>query len=168
MGHLDGVTTDQLQQALDEAAGKKPTQRLMVAIAYKNGVSQTELAEWYDVQRRTIYSWLTRLDDGPLDEAISDDHRSGRPRKLSESQRTQLRETLHQPPADAGYDSPAWTPALVQHHLEETFGVEYSRPSCRRLMKEAGLRYRQPRSTDSRPEAASGDWYRGKKRWLPS
>jgi len=27
-----------------------------------NGVTQTELAEWYDVQRRTIYSWFKRRD----------------------------------------------------------------------------------------------------------
>jgi transposase len=53
---------------------KKPTQRLLAAIAYKNGVSQTELAKWYDVQRRTIYSWLKRLDtDEPLEQAVSND-----------------------------------------------------------------------------------------------
>jgi transposase len=50
-------------------------------------VTQTELAEWYDVQRRTIYSWLKRLDtDESLEQAVSDAKRTGRKRKLSESQ----------------------------------------------------------------------------------
>jgi transposase len=54
--------------------GKKPTQRLLAAIAYKNGILQTELAEWYDVQRRTIYNWLKRLDiDESLEQAVPDD-----------------------------------------------------------------------------------------------
>lgn len=47
MDHLDEISVEDLQRALDKVDGKKPTQRLMVAIAYKNGVSQTELAEWY-------------------------------------------------------------------------------------------------------------------------
>ncbi|SEP14334.1 Helix-turn-helix domain-containing protein [Halorientalis persicus] len=62
MNHLDEIVVEELQDALDNVDGKKPTQRLLAAIAYKNGVSQTELAEWYDVQRRTIYNWLKRLD----------------------------------------------------------------------------------------------------------
>ena len=58
MSHLDEITVEELQDALDNVDGKNPIQRLLAAIAYKNGVTQTELAEWYDVQRRTIYSWL--------------------------------------------------------------------------------------------------------------
>ncbi|GAA0249672.1 hypothetical protein GCM10009000_077400 [Halobacterium noricense] len=154
MDHLDKISVRDLQQALDEVEGKKPTQRLMAAIAYKNGVSQTELAEWYGIQRRTIYSWLKRLEQEPLEQAVRDDHRSGRPRKLSDDQQTQFEETLQNPPTKTGYDAPAWTPALVQRYLDETFGVDYSRPSCRRLMKEAGLSFQKPRRTaaESDPE----------------
>ena len=61
MNHLDEISVEELQDALDNVDGNKPTQRLLAAIAYKNGVTQTELAEWYDVQRRTIYSGLKRL-----------------------------------------------------------------------------------------------------------
>ncbi|MFC6723546.1 helix-turn-helix domain-containing protein, partial [Halobium palmae] len=58
MDHLDEISVEELQRALNEVEGNKPTQRLTAAIAYKNGVTQTELSEWYGVQRRTIYSWL--------------------------------------------------------------------------------------------------------------
>jgi transposase len=144
--HLDELSVEELQDALDNVDGKKPTQRLLAAIAYKNGVAQTELAEWYDVQRRTIYSWLTRLDtDESLEQAVSDDERTGRKRKLSEQQQEEFEETVHDPPSEVGIDAPAWTPALVQEYLEETYGVEYSIPSCRRLLKEAGLSYQKPR-----------------------
>ncbi|SEP16932.1 Helix-turn-helix domain-containing protein [Halogranum amylolyticum] len=83
MDHLDVISVEELQRALDEVEGKKPTQRLTAAIADKNGVRQTELAEWYGVQRRTIYSWLKRLETEPLEQAVQDDYRSGRPRKLT-------------------------------------------------------------------------------------
>jgi transposase len=146
MDHLDEISVEELQDALDNVDEKKPTQRLLAAIAYKNGVTQTELAEWYDVQRRTIYSWLKRLDtDESLEQAVSDDKRTGRKRKLSESHQREFEATVHEPPEAVGLHAPAWTPALAQEYLEETYGVEYSIPSCRRLLKEAGLSYQKPR-----------------------
>ena len=85
MDHLDEISVEELHDALDNVEGKKPTQRLLAAIAYKHGVTQTELAEWHGTGRRTIHSWLKRLDtDEPLEQAVTDAHRSGRKRKLSE------------------------------------------------------------------------------------
>jgi chromosome segregation and condensation protein ScpB len=45
VNHLNRISVEELQDALDNVDGKKPTQRLLAAIAYKNGVTQTELAE---------------------------------------------------------------------------------------------------------------------------
>jgi transposase len=82
--HLNEISVEELQDALDNVEGKKPTERLLAAIAYKNGITQTELSEWYDVQRRTIYSWLKRPDtDESLEQAVTDAYRSGRNRKIS-------------------------------------------------------------------------------------
>ena len=150
MDHLDEISVEELQDALDNVEEKKPTQRLLAAIAYKNGVTQTELAEWYDVQRRTIYSWLKRLDtDESLERAVTDAHRSGRKRKLSGEEQQEFEETVHESPAKVGIDAPA----LAQEYLEETYGVEYSIPSCRRLLKEAGLSYQKPRRSAAEANA---------------
>lgn len=144
MEHLTEVTVDDLQSALESVTEKKPTQRLIVAIAYKNGITQSELAAWFDVERKTIYNWLTRLETRDLDSAVRDEHRAGRPRKLSDEQLAQLETTLRDPPTEAGVDAPAWTTDLLQAFVRDRFDVEYSRPSCRRLMKEAGLSCRNP------------------------
>ncbi|SDY64482.1 IS630 family transposase [Halopenitus persicus] len=148
MDHLDEISVEELQEALDNVDGKKPTERLLAAIAYKNGVTQTDLAEWHDTGRRTIYSWLNRLDtDESLEQAVTDAKRTGRKRKLSQAQQEEFERTVHEPPEEVGIDAPAWTPALVQEYLEDTYGVQYSYPSCRRLLKEAGLTYQKPRRT---------------------
>jgi len=171
--HLDEITVEELQDALDNVDGKKPTQRLLAAIAYQNGVTQTELAEWYGVQRRTIYSWLKRLDtDESLERAVSDDKRTGRKRKLSETQQKEFEETVHEPPEEVGVGAPAWTPALVQDFLEETYGVEYSIPSCRRLLKEAGLSYQKPRrkaaeADEDEQEQFHDEFKKSGGRWTP-
>lgn len=140
MEHLEDISVEELQRALDEVEGKKPTQRLLAAIAYKSGVSQTELARWYDVERKTIYNWLQRLDSESLEDAVTDAHRPGRPRKLSDERLRQLEEVLSESPAEYGYDAPAWTPALVRTYIEDAFDVKYSLPSCRRLLDEEGTR----------------------------
>jgi transposase len=168
MDHLDEITVEELQDALDAVEGKRPAQRLLAAIAYKNGITQTELAEWHGVQRRTIYSWLDRLDTGEsLEQAVTDGSRSGRNRKLSEKQQEIFEATVHDPPGAVGIDAPTWTPALAQKHLEEAYGVEYSLPSCRRLLKEAGLSYRRPPRTDDETDQdrEETDGLRG--RWMP-
>ncbi|PGF17155.1 IS630 family transposase [Natrinema sp. CBA1119] len=161
MDHLDEISVEELQEALNNVEGNKPTQRLLAAIAYKNGVTQTELAEWHNIGRRTIYSWLKRLDtDESLEQAVTDTHRSGRKRKLSEEEQIKFKETVHEPPENVGVDAPAWTPALVQQYLDETYNVEYSLPSCRRLLKEAGLSYQKPRRTAAGSEADEQETFR--------
>jgi transposase len=151
--HLNEISLDELHDALEKVETKRPTQRLLAAIAYKDGVPQTQLAEWNDTGRRTIYSWLMRFDtDEPLIEAVTDNHRSGRNRKLSEEELDEFRQTVRQQPEEVGYDEPAWTTKLVRHHLKETYGVEYSIPSCRRLLKEAGLSYQKPRPANVKAE----------------
>jgi transposase len=91
-----------------------------------------------------------RLDtDEPLAQAVTDDKRTGRNRKLSDSELQEFQETAQEPPDKTGIDAPAWTPSLVQEHLEKTYGVEYSIPSCRRLLKEAGLSYQESRDEAS-------------------
>ena len=41
MDHLDEISVEELQRALNSVEGNKPAQRLTAAIAYKNGVTQT-------------------------------------------------------------------------------------------------------------------------------
>lgn len=149
MDHLNDISMADLQEALDAVDQKKPTLRLVAAIAYKNGVSQSDIAAWFGVERKTIYNWLTRFEGRDPKGAALDKHRPGRPRKLTASQLDTLLTTLHNPPVEAGYNADAWTTSLVEQLLRDMFDVEYSRSSCRRLMKEAGLTPRYGGAADA-------------------
>lgn len=163
MAHLEDTPRAQLQDALERVEGAKPAQRLVAGIAYKSGVTQSELADWFGVERKTIYNWLTRLENGDLREAATDEARPGRSRKLAGEDLAEFRALLRKSPEALGFDAPGWTPTLVQRMLKSEFEVGYSIPSCRRLMKEAGLRYVPaglgPRSVDTggRGEGPAGD-----------
>lgn len=137
MSELEDVSTDELRTALDSVSEKTPALRLIAAIAYKNGVTQTELAEWFGVERKTIYNWLQRIEAGDtLVDAVTDESRPGRPRKLSLDDQRQLAADLENSPTALGYDESEWTPELLQEHVEAEFEETYSLPSCRRLLRE--------------------------------
>lgn len=154
MARLEDVPVDALEAALDEATGKTETERLLVAIIYKRGPSVPMIAEWLDVREQTIYRWFDRLETEPIDEAVRDRQRPGRPPKLADARREEFREIVRRPPTEAGYDQPAWTTGLARRVLNERFDVEYSRRHVRRLLKDAGLS-RQPSPPQSAP--ADGD-----------
>jgi transposase len=160
MAKLDHLSVEQLHDALEEVEDKRAIQRILAAISYNDGVTQQTLADRHGVSRRTIYSWMDRfsaesLDPTTIARAATDEDCPGRPRRLSNEHLNEVEQQLHEPPTEAGIDAPAWTPALLQQHLRDTFDVEYSRPSCRRLLNEAGLTYQKPRRTavEAEPEA---------------
>lgn len=125
-----------LRNALEEVDAKKPTLRLVAAIAHENGVTQTELADWFGVERKTIHNWLSRFDGTSPENSARDAGRPGRPSKLAPKQRRRLNEALDADPGTFGYGGSEWTPRLVADHVREAFGVTYSISSCRRLLRE--------------------------------
>jgi transposase len=136
MNKLDEVDAEALRRTLDEATDAKAAKRLMVGLAYKQGVRVETLAEWYGIPRSTVYSWLDRFEERPIDEAIEDEHRPGRPPKLAPGQRADLERTLRRAPGAFGFEGSSWTPALLQEYVEQRFGVEYSLGHARRLLRE--------------------------------
>lgn len=151
MGRLDDVSLEELLDLKDQTEGEIPRERVLAAIGRKQGDTLEELAERHGVVEKTIRNWLDRFDQLPLAEAPYDDHRSGRPPKLSESQQSQLFEEFQQSPTDLGYDRQAWTTALAAHHIRTEYGVTYTDRHVRDLLTDAGLSWRtaRPRHDDA-------------------
>jgi len=145
MTRLEDVSIEDLEAALDEAETKQETERLMVAILYKRGPSVPMIAEWYDMRPGTVYNWFDRLEERPIQDALTDDHRSGRPPKLDDVAFETFESAVNQPPTESGYEQPAWSTDLAQQFLREEFDVEYSQRHVQRLLKRAGLSHQTPR-----------------------
>ncbi len=155
MARLEQVSADELREYLDEVTEKRPTLRLVVGINYKEGVSQSALADWYAISRTTVHNWLSRLErltDEPFEEVIFDAERPGRPPKLTSVQWDELLSILDDSPNKIGIEAPHWSPRLVQILIEEEFDIEYSRRHVRELLHDAGFSWKT-----ARPEYSSGD-----------
>lgn len=138
MDRLDHIEIHELHELLGEVDGKQSTQRVLAAIGRKQGAKLDKQAERHDVAEKTVRNRLDRFGERALSDAPYGDERSGRPTKLSESERQDLYEHLHESPTEFGYDREVWFPGLVQKHIEETFSVECSLRHVYRLMGEAG------------------------------
>lgn len=154
MAKLENVTLDELHEALDQVEEKKATQRLMLAILYKQGPSVPMIATWFDLRARLLYRWFSEMEEEPLMEAIYDDPPPGRPPKLTDEHREQFEEVLQESPANVGIDASAWTPKIVRQYLFDEFDAEYTLRHVRRLLKDAGLSWQTPRP---QPPAAGDD-----------
>jgi transposase len=138
MPDLADVDPADLRAALDRVETATAATRLVVALAYLDGVPVDTVVERYGVPRSTAYAWLERFEERPPLAAATDDERTGRPPALDADQRATLDSALEAPPADAGVDAPEWTPAAVRTYVEREFGVEYSLGHVRRLLRERG------------------------------
>jgi transposase len=155
MDYLENIIVGELQEILAEVDEKKPVQRVLAGIAYKDGVEQQTIAERHDVHPNTVRNWLIRLerlDSEPFEEVVYDDPRPGQSRELDEAEHDRFIEVLHDSPEEVGLDTRAWTVPLAQQYLEDEFNIEYCRRHVRRLMSEAGLSWKT-----ARPEYAEAD-----------
>ena len=109
----------------------------MIALAYADGVRVDTLSERYGIPKTTVYSWLDRFEQEPIDEAIEDESQPGRPPKLSASQREQLFADLSKTPTDLGYKTTEWAPELVKIHIKQVYETNYSLGHIRRLLRKS-------------------------------
>ena len=131
MNKLDDVDPGALREVLAETTDAKAAKRLVVALDYLDGVPVDELQDRYGIPRSTIYYWLSRFEDRPVSEAITDEDRPGRPTQLD---RSVLDEVVSASPTDYGIDREEWSPATLRTVLEREFDVSYSEGHVRRLL----------------------------------
>ncbi|CAD7775823.1 Homeodomain-like domain protein [Candidatus Methanoperedenaceae archaeon GB37] len=118
-------------------------QRLYFIRRLCRGMSVEEVAGLVGVTKATGYAWLKRWNSNGY-EGLIPDFGGGRPSKLTEEQKEELREMLK--------EKDSWTTKEVQELIEAEleFGVIYSSWQVRRILKSFGMRYARPYQKDYR------------------
>jgi len=132
-------------------------------------MSQAQIAQHLGVSEATISKWKKALEQsGPA--ALQARKASGRPPKLSKTQKQQLVQKLEQGAMAVGFPTEQWTQARVKKVIEQEFGVHYHRDYISRLLKSLGWSVQKldPRAIERDEELIqawlSQDWPRIKKR----
>tara|TARA_B100000700_G_scaffold13149_1_gene13248 strand:- start:169 stop:1272 length:1104 start_codon:yes stop_codon:yes gene_type:complete len=68
--------------------------RIKVLIAYLRNISISEIAQCFEISKKTIKRWVKKFESGDEPDALLDEIRSGRPPKLNEEELSQLRNMI--------------------------------------------------------------------------
>ena len=110
------------------------------------------------VHVRTLREWLARYREGGY-EGLRHKPVSGRPSRLTEVQKEELKRIVKESPERLGYETGIWTAYLVREVIAKRFGVKYSLNNVQWLLKRLGCSFKMPekkRTAQTRPGGGSG------------
>lgn len=117
--------------------------RLRAVHAVEDGIPISEVAKSYQAHRSTIYRWWNRYCES-LEDGIARKKGSGRPRSFAELNGSKFIELILSSALSFGYESDLWTCRRIQEAIKIEFGLNISKCTVWRRLKEAGLTYQKP------------------------
>jgi len=110
----------------------------------EDGESPEDVAAALDINRRTIYRWLSAYHYGGID-ALRRKEVPGRPGKLSGKQLEKLARILRtKNPLQLKFEYALWTISMIRRLIRDQFGVALSEVSVGRLLKRLGFSPQRP------------------------
>jgi len=108
------------------------------------GETVAKVAEMMNLSEQSIRNYVKALILKGLDSLVYK-RPSGRPPKLTKTQRKELAELIDAGPEKAGYDCGCWDTPLIQDLIQNRFGVEYTPHYIAQLLKTMGFSYQRAR-----------------------
>jgi len=137
--HLPAEELDKMIKGLEKDT--RVLKRLYFIRYLYRGMSVEKAADLVGVTKATGYTWLKGWNSNGY-EGLKPNYGGGRPSKLTEEQKEELREMLK--------EKDSWTTKEVQELIEAEFGVSYSSWQVKRILKSFGMRYAKPYQKDYR------------------
>ncbi len=109
-----------------------------------DGKTFAEVAELLGLSEQTIRNYVNSFILKRLD-SLKRKRPSGRPAKLTKTQRKELGKIIDAGPEEAGYDSGVWDTILIQDLINENYGVSYNVHYIAELLKNMGFSYQRGR-----------------------
>jgi transposase len=134
-----------LRRQMRRAVGRV-AERIHYVILFARGQSAAEIAAIYEVDERTVLSWLERYRSAGTT-GLDDLPRSGRPRLANGAARAEATRCLDGTPGEVGAERTTWTRRLLQRHLGERLGCWLSRASMTRLIVALSFVWTRPKLT---------------------
>jgi transposase len=125
--------------------------RLYAVYQIALGRKAEELQSIYNTSHKAICNWVHRY-NAEGEEGLKDRPRSGRPSRLSQEAKIQLKRVILSSPQEQGFSSGTWTWALVSEYILRAFCVDYKKAQIYNILHAIGLRFQKGKGFF--PEAA--------------
>ncbi len=104
----------------------------------------TEISDRHSISRFEIYKLVNRVNQKGIS-GIKDGIHSGRKRKLTSEQETELKIAVLKSPKEKKYSQARWDGPLVSKYVKDEYDVEISIRQAQRILKRMGLTLQRPR-----------------------
>lgn len=141
-----------------EATDWREGRRLRAWELNKEGWAQQRIADALGVSKGAVSQWMKRVREGGV-QALKRRPAPGATPRLSEQERTQVRELLERGAEAHGFRGEVWTCERVAVVIRGEFGVSYHPAHVSRLLRALGLSLQKPsRRANQRDEDAIERW----------
>lgn len=133
-----------LQDEIRRSEESRYDHRLHGVLLVAQGFSCPTVAKLLGDAPRTVEYWVHAFEQEGL-AGLREGERSGRPRRLSETQLQQINAVLRRPPREAGLGGNLWDGKTLAAWIQREYGIELGVRQCQRLFRQLGFRLRKPR-----------------------
>ena len=137
-----------LRQLTQQAIGRV-AERAWFVLLSNNGKTVSQICILFQRGPNCVRKWIKRYQAYGIC-GLYDIPRTGRPKSLSGSIRTQIDCELQKTPQEHGFLAGFWTLPLLLIHIMNLFSLRLSLPTVRNLLYELGYRCRRPRLAASK------------------
>ncbi len=118
--------------------------RVRAVKACLSGMPVAKVAKAYQTHRSTVHRWVARYENENGEKGLVRKPVSGRPRKLENLDEFGLSSIVLKPASNFGYETDFWTCGRLLQVTRKEFGIEISKWTIWRRLREAGLTYQKP------------------------
>ena len=130
--HAKEELLDEGRRIVTESSDAKFLFRVSMVNLILAGAKPSELSKYCGVDERTLTGWVAKVDDRGF-RSLMAVKQTGRPPKLSDQQKEEIRFVLREDPFEHGYSN--WDGPSLSDHIRSEYGVEYSVRACQKLMR---------------------------------
>jgi transposase len=118
--------------------------RLLAIFALRDDKSPETVAALLKVSVASVLDWAKNFLCYKL-KGLQEKKSTGRPPKLTKAQKRELAALIEAGPAACGFSAACWRSPMIQHLIDERFGVFYSVHYLCQLLKNLGFSYQKAR-----------------------
>jgi transposase len=120
----------------------------------KEGESCDSTGALFGNSPRTVSNWIKRVNQTGDIESLRSKKQSGRPPRLSEEQRQELRTVLQESPEKHGISSNIWDGKSLSAYIKNQYGIVLETRACQRLFHKLGFSLKRARPVVARADEA--------------
>ena len=135
--------------------------RLHGVLLVAQGLSCSTVGYLLGHTTKTLENWVNRFNSKGF-QALKDEKHTGRPPKLSITQKEEIDRDIRSDPNIFGYNQNLWDGKLLSHHINTKFGISLSVRQCQRLFHKLNFRLRIPRPMSSKGDPIKQEKFKKK------